>query len=128
MLPLSSAGGPTEIDETEQYGNNPKYDQVTLHGAGGSFIFHGYPLTGVTKDLTWDFHTYGVLITGAGTPSAQICAYFDERQLKCIPMPSTVASNPWSLMLELASGGGWVTNAPPSNQYDLFINWVGVWR
>jgi hypothetical protein len=128
MLPIGNAGGPTEIDETEQYGNDPNDDQVTLHGTGGAFIYNAYPLTGVTTDLTWDFHTYGVLITGAGTSSAQVCGYFDERQLRCIPMPSTVASNPWSLMLELASGGGWVENPPLSNQYDLFVDWVAVWH
>ena len=136
MLSLNGGtNGSIELDMMEEYGNNPAYFQGFTHAYSPAF----YPSSGSSYagtpdgDLTWDWHTVGMLVTGSGTSTGTVCNYFDEVQLVCSPMPQFgspgSANKPtWTVMLELASGGGWVSNAPPSNQYDYFVDWVGVWH
>jgi hypothetical protein len=42
--------------------------------------------------------------------------------------PSSAVKPQWAVMLNLASGGGWVENAPPAGNYDYFVDWVAVWH
>lgn len=140
MLSLNGgANGSMEMDMTEMFGNDTHYHQGFTHAYSPAFYpatpnggYSGYPL-GSGVDLTWDWHTVGMKISGSGTSGATVCEYFDEVQLKCDSFPQygspASATKPtWAVMLELASGGGWVSQAPPSGQYDLFIDWVGVWH
>lgn len=132
----TNAIGGIELDMMEMYGNNPAYFQGYTHayapasyppGTGKSYA--GQP----NGDLTNDFHVYGMLVTGSGTPQGKVCNYLDDAQMACSPMPhfappSAALKPTWNLMVELASGGGWHEAAPPSNQYDYFVDWVAVWK
>jgi hypothetical protein len=136
MLSTNGPGwGTVELDMMEMYGSDSSYFQgythayppATIPGAGNGYA--GHP----DGDLTWDWHTVGMLITGSGTAAGKVCNYFDEVQLACSAMPqlgppSAAVKPNWTLMVELAAGGGWPTAAPPANQYDFFVDWVGVWH
>jgi hypothetical protein len=141
MLAVGQPGGAGgfELDQTEMFGNDSNYHQAAIHvyaPATGTaqFIYAAYPYGGTpASDLTWDWHTVGMLITGSGTPGGTVCSYFDEVQLACKPLGQYAAPNQalkpnWSMMLQLGSGGGWPVLPPPSNQLDWFIDWVGVWH
>ena len=137
MLSLNGGGiGTFELDMMEMYGNNPAYFQGYTH-AYAPAVFPpgaGKPYAGQPGgDLTLDWHTVGMKVAGSGTAAGTICNYFDEVQLSCSPMPQFAAPGSaavpaWSVMLELASGGGWRTHAPPGGYYDMFIDWVAVWH
>ena len=139
MLDLATTGGGMEMDMTEMFGNDPSYQQGFTHAYGAAFYpaspnggYAGNPL-GPNADFTWDWHTVGMKITNSGTAGGTVCEYFDEVQLQCDSFPQYGAPNSgvkpnWAVMLELASGGGWVSLPPPSNQYDMFIDWVGIWH
>ena len=75
----------------------------------------------------------GMKVTGSGTPKGQVCSYLDEKQTGCSPMPQFGKPNDavkpdWAVMIELASGGGWPSVAPPAGYFDYFVDWVAVWR
>jgi len=140
MLELSDqTHGGMEMDMTEMFGNDIHYHQAFTHAYAPAFFpaspnggYAGYPL-GSGADLTWDWHTVGMKISNSGSATGTVCEYFDEVQLKCDSFPQYSSPNSavkplWAPMLELASGGGWVSLPPPSGKYDLFVDWVGVWH
>jgi hypothetical protein len=128
--------GGIELDIFEAYGNNPSYLQQNTHAYSPAFYPPG-PGSGYAGqpdgDLTTDWHTVGMLVQGSGTPAGTVCSYLDEKVLACSPLPQFGKPNDtvkpiWAVMLELASGGGWPSVAPPSGHYDFFVDWVAVWR
>jgi len=136
MLSTNGGGiGSIELDVFEMYGNNPKYLQQYTHAYAPAF----YPVPGSAYagepdgDLTTGWHTMGMKVTGSGTPKGQVCSYLDEKQTGCSPMPQFGKPNDavkpdWAVMIELASGGGWPSVAPPAGYFDYFVDWVAVWR
>lgn len=134
MLSTNGGANNIELDMAEEYGTDNTFVQQFTHAYGTAF-YPSTPHGGSSSHpgiQTWGWHTVGMLITGSGTSGGQVCDYIDEVQQFCGSMPQLGSPNSavkptWSVMLELASGGGWVSNPPPSNQYDYFVDWVGVW-
>jgi beta-glucanase (GH16 family) len=115
------AQGTIEEDVSEQYGENQNYTQANQisygNATGGNWIYRGQP----GPDLTADFHRYGLLVT-----SSTVTFYFDDHPLGSIPkasLPGTPTPN-WFLLFDLAMGSGWPDKAPPSNYYDMWIDYV----
>lgn len=131
----TDSSGTIELDSVEYYGEDPGYYQVATHAWGnasipnssskGDFIYHQDP----QSDLTWDFHRTGLLIQGSGTNNGTVCSYLDDVKMGCQPLPvlANGAAPQWLFMINMAMGAGWPTNPPPSNQYDMFVDYVAAW-
>ena len=116
--------GNTEWDILEMYGIDRSYlhvnewDYSPASGPNGA-IFQGYPVAG--KDLTVDFHRYGLLVKGG-----MVTAYFDDVPLGTKAegkLGDGVSPNPF-ILIDLAMGSGWPVNPPPAGYYDMWVNYV----
>ena len=114
--------GNTEWDVMEEYGLDKNYwhanewDYSPATGPNGA-IFQGYPAPG--KDLSVDWHRYGLLVKGGN-----VTAYFDG-----VPFGTRaegtlgdgIHPNPFFL-IDLAMGSGFPVNPPPAGYFDMWVS------
>ena len=138
-LNVTDNSGSIELDVTETYSEDAKWTGARSHAWGVNGVAASIPGTSDTgqdiyvgdtpTDLTWDFHRYGLLIQGSGTNHGTVCSYLDDVNMGCATMPvlANGQTPTWIFILTLAMGSGWPDNAPPSNQYDMFVDYVAAW-
>ena len=75
--------------------------------------------------MTWDWHRFGLLVTPTTGTS-----YFNDKPMGSQPMPQYADKSAplWGWMMNLAMGSGWPVNAPPANHYDMWINYIWLYR
>jgi beta-glucanase (GH16 family) len=77
-----------------------------------------------SADLSSGFHIYGCMIT-----TTDVTFYLDNVRTWTTARPVPPGGqSPFYLLLDLAMGGGWPNAVPPSGYYDLWVNYVRVYR
>jgi hypothetical protein len=89
-----SGAGSIELDMMEMYGTNATYLQQYVHAYSPAFTPTGTGSPYAARpdgDLTWEFHTVGMKVTGSGTAAGTVCSYLDEKLMACSPLPQYAA-------------------------------------
>lgn len=131
---INGAGWPGggEVDIMENIGREPDVIHGTIHGPGYSGD------KGITSSFTFaessspsdDYHVYAVLWT-----PAKIQFLVDDKAYQTVTPSSLpqgtawVYDHPFSLLLNLAIGGGWLGNPDATTRFpqELCIDWVRVY-
>lgn len=119
--------GAVEIDVVEAYGHEQTWYMATQHRWPGPRhekteyrkVEKGVPIEGHADR----FHTYGIQIT-----KEEAIWYLNGKQVFRSPLYRAEQVSPFFLMLNLSMGGGWPILAPPSGYYDLWVDYVRVYR
>jgi hypothetical protein len=74
-------------------------------------------------DLTWEFHEYGVDVTGS-----EYVFYCDGKVVSRMPVFETAPKDEqFFVLFQLAMGSGWPTPVPPGARHDLWVDYVRVY-
>lgn len=119
--------GNIEWDVMEEYGVDRSYWHANAHayspatGPNGA-IFQGYPAPG--KDLSVDWHRYGLLVKGGN-----VTAYFDDVPFGTLAegkLGDGISPNPF-ILIDLAMGSGFPVNPPPAGYFDMWVSYVSYY-
>jgi beta-glucanase (GH16 family) len=113
--------GSIEVDGLEAYGVNMTIFHTTTHHWKEP---PGYDMATASNlpDLTADFHTYGYLI---GHDAIEV--YLDGTLVTKAPLYRADNVDKFFWMFNLAMGGGWPITIPPSQQYDMQIDYIRIY-
>lgn len=119
--------GAVEVDVVEAYGHDQTWYMATQHRWPGRDPKSG-PHQFVEQRVRVDdgankFHTYGIRLT-----KGESIWYLDGKEVFRSALYRSDIVSPFFLMLNLSMGGGWPIAVPPSNYYDLWIDYVRVYQ
>ena len=119
--------GAVEVDIMEGYGHATTSYVTTLHD---------WPPPGTTpvpkpaqRNVTglppydWAFHEFGCEIT-----EREAIVYFDGVERFRAPLPRAGTVSPFFMLMTMAMSHDWPISVPPSGSYDLWIDYVRVYR
>lgn len=119
--------GEVEIDVMEGYGRDPRAYRVTEHRYPGRD-----PADAERADRSAHvaipgnpnlFHVYGVRLT-----HSEVIWYLDGAEVFRAPLFRADVVSPFYFLIGLGMGGGWPSSPPPAGHYDLWIDYVRVYR
>jgi len=110
-----------EIDVLEQYGLSTQAMHCTLHWWRADGRHTAVATTAYVKDMTDDFHNYGLLWT-----NENLIWYFDGVEVYRQPTPVELQSHAEYVMVNLALGGGWPIDKTPDPS-DMLVKYVRVY-
>ena len=116
-----NTGGTVEIDGLEAYGFDPTLFISTAHLWGpGRDEPTQVKVQG--PDLTKDFHTFAFC-----ADATDLKVWVDGALRATLPLPRAATLDKLFWMTNLAIGGGWPVEVPPSGAYDMQVNYVRIW-
>lgn len=129
IVEANKAQGAVEIDMFEQYGTHPSSFQNAMHNwpsgnsANGPDIHVSNWNEGSIPDVGAMMHTYGLQLT-----ATEAVYFFDRREVWRQPLPRQVGDYYIMIHPSLGGGQGWPTPVPPSGFYDMFVDYLAVWK
>ncbi len=119
--------GEVEIDVVEAYSHDPSRYFATLHRHPGPSPADG-PSQATSQPVLVRgnanlFHTYGVRIT-----HDEVVWYHDGAEVFRAPLYRADVVSPFYIMVDLALGSGWPVVAPPAGEYELWVDYVRVYK
>jgi hypothetical protein len=129
IVQANSSLGAVEIDVLEQYGSNPTTYQNALHNwpndnpNNGPQNLHISNWVDAGVDMGMSMHTWGIQLT-----DTEIVWYFEQKEVWRQPFPRE--KGPYYIMIHPSLGGGqgWPTPVHPSGFYDMFVDYLRVWK
>ena len=116
--------GVVEINVMEHYGFlhnfNPGIHNWEPNGRDS--IRNGIGNISVKSNITTDFHTYGCLIN-----NDEVVYFFDGSEIFRKPLPRAASVSPFFLLLDMAVGGGYEVEVPPSGYYETQVDYAKIW-